>query len=240
MNNSQNLFDQELKKYFRSIKRQVRCSYARKRALINELELSIGEYIQRTGCRDIADIAVRFGAPEEIAAEFSEQFAARGFTRRVVLYALAAVLFVNAVLFGAHKLTQPTAPLQMITQEENLGAAVGFELSNTAGNRTYCEDLAEQFIAQYGAPSYYSLSRYGCGSHYYGGHTKYEESAETGEFEKLWNARSFFLQVRLEFCTELDDNQYAYCTFTTASLTDPVIRVEYGVVDAPIPVTFAD
>lgn len=238
--NDRKLFEQELKKYFRAVRGRVHCPHARKKALINELELSIEAYVQRTGCRDIAEITARFGTPRDIGEEFSRQFSAPGFPRRALLCILAAVILINAAAFGLHKIARPAAPLQMIAREENPGAVVGFELSNTAGNRTRCEDLAEQFITQYGAPSYYSLSRFGCGRQYnYGSFTKYEESAETEEFEKLWNATPFFLNVRLEFCTELAEDQYAYCTFTTASLTDPVIRVEYGVVDAPIPITFA-
>jgi hypothetical protein len=62
---------QELKKYFRLIKKELNCSFYQKNIFINELKHNIYDYIDDNPDAELSDIIDNFGDSKEISKGFS-------------------------------------------------------------------------------------------------------------------------------------------------------------------------
>lgn len=87
-----------LRRYYRTIRSYLPCSYKLKNRILDEIQNSVNGYLEEHPDADFAEIEVRFGQPQNIAAAYVgdmdtvELLSALRMRRRIVTTAVAGVL----------------------------------------------------------------------------------------------------------------------------------------------------
>lgn len=63
--------DKQLKRYFKSIKKNLPCYNSAMRKMLGDLKISVTDYITQNGCTEFQEIEKHFGTAEYIAEEFA-------------------------------------------------------------------------------------------------------------------------------------------------------------------------
>lgn len=62
-----NVIEKDIKKYLSDISENLVCSKEQKAAILSDIEASVTEFAEQSGCNNIEAIYERFGTPQEIA-----------------------------------------------------------------------------------------------------------------------------------------------------------------------------
>lgn len=98
-----NRINKDIEKYLEEIKKNLVCSAAQKKTVINDLRNSIYDYVDETKATDIEDIYSHFGQPEDIAEQFVSEtggkYLKKSLSVKNVLIAAIVALFTIALIF---------------------------------------------------------------------------------------------------------------------------------------------
>ena len=98
-----NRINKDIEKYLEEIKKNLVCSAAQRKTVINDLRNSIYDYVDETKATDIEDIYSHFGQPEDIAEQFvsetSGKYLKKSLSVKKVLITAIVALFTIALIF---------------------------------------------------------------------------------------------------------------------------------------------
>ena len=107
------VIEKEIEKYLSEIRNNLVCSGKLKKDIIEEIESSIYDYAECKGIKDISEVYIHFGTPEEMARTYLSQVDPKKIKKAVnvrkvvvlgVLFALIMLLvFYVAIFIDAHK-----------------------------------------------------------------------------------------------------------------------------------------
>lgn len=119
-----------LKKYYRSIRRELQCPGGTKKLILSQLQQNIAAFLEESPNADLAAIHAHFGTPRQIANAYLEELSAPELSkklqlrRKIVAIILAASISVVAIwgigvglaLIDSYQTSNPTIETS-ITEE---------------------------------------------------------------------------------------------------------------------------
>lgn len=100
-----NRINKDIEKYLEEIKKNLVCSAAQKKTVINDLRNSIYDYVETSKVTDIEDIYSHFGQPEDIAEQIISEIEPKKVKKafkvhKVVLAGVIAIVTTFIIILG--------------------------------------------------------------------------------------------------------------------------------------------